>query len=180
MTNFPNFVGWLGTVIIAAVSGGFGGAALSYYSHDRELDIKMVELGLSMLRTEPKEGKKDPSRDWAIKVVERYSGVDFNPEARKNLLETGAGFSVGFIQQSQERALRIPLGTSLAQPCPQPPDLTVGEDARVGLMKFAAAYKRCQLQHQSFVDLIEHVANMYGGKEPMPGEVNPPKVPEAP
>ncbi len=52
----------------------------------RELDIKTVELGVGILRAGPQETGSRAAREWAVNVIERYSGVPFSAEARKELL----------------------------------------------------------------------------------------------
>lgn len=62
------------------------------FHKDRELDMRMVEIGLGVLVTQPNAdinaGEKDV-RGWAIKVIEKYSGVKFTEAAKKVLEEDG-------------------------------------------------------------------------------------------
>lgn len=79
------------TLILATlpviVGGGVIVGGIEYLSKDRELDIKMVEIGLSILRSDPsKEGQISPAREWAITLVEKHSGQDFTDEDKRNLL----------------------------------------------------------------------------------------------
>jgi len=46
---------WQTVITIAgATCGGFAGSALQYQISDRELDIRMVEIGLGILRHRPR------------------------------------------------------------------------------------------------------------------------------
>jgi hypothetical protein len=55
----------------------------------RELDIHMVEIALSLVKPDPNEDKtKIGAREWAIDVMERFSGIKFSPAARKSIIET--------------------------------------------------------------------------------------------
>ena len=63
----------LGAIIGAGatiLTSGFG-----YLNKDRELDIRMVEIGLSILNGEKTE-KSEPARQFAVNLIEKYSGVD--------------------------------------------------------------------------------------------------------
>ncbi|MBO6759224.1 MAG: hypothetical protein JJ902_23075 [Roseibium sp.] len=82
--EFRNFVVTLVTVIAGS---GIGTAGVQYFSKDRELDIRMVEIGLSILRADPKEDDQiSPARTWAIEVVERFSGQAFDDEDKAALI----------------------------------------------------------------------------------------------
>ena len=57
----------------------------SYASKDEELRVHLVELAISILRADPKEGVT-PARGWAINVMEKNSGITFDKEDRDALL----------------------------------------------------------------------------------------------
>ena len=55
----------------------------------RELDIRMVEIALSLVKPDPNvDPTKIGAREWAIDVMERFSGIRFSPSARKSIIET--------------------------------------------------------------------------------------------
>jgi hypothetical protein len=78
----------LTSVVVAMIAclGAIVSAFYSYANRNRELDIKLVEVGLSILRADPKETQTNGAREWAIKIVETYSGQAFSEEAKKELL----------------------------------------------------------------------------------------------
>jgi hypothetical protein len=73
-------------VAILAFLGAIVSAFYTYSNRNRELDIKFVEIGLSVLRADPKETQTNGARGWAIKIIENYSGEKFSEEAKKELL----------------------------------------------------------------------------------------------
>jgi hypothetical protein len=55
----------------------------------RELDIHMVEIALSLVKPDPNiDPTKIGAREWAIDVMEKFSGIPFSPAARKSIIET--------------------------------------------------------------------------------------------
>ena len=55
----------------------------------RELDIHMVEIALSLVKPDPNiDPTKIGAREWAIDVMEKFSGIKFSPAARKSIIET--------------------------------------------------------------------------------------------
>ncbi|MBO6511767.1 MAG: hypothetical protein JJ979_25335 [Roseibium sp.] len=74
--------------IPAFLGSGIATAAIEWFSKDRELDIKMVEIGLSVLRADPEdEDQIAPARQWAINIVEKHSGSEFGEEDAEKLLK---------------------------------------------------------------------------------------------
>ena len=73
ITIFVSIISSLIGAIFGAVAtistSGFG-----YLNKNRELDIKMVEVGLSILNGKKTESSI-PARDFAISLLEKYSGV---------------------------------------------------------------------------------------------------------
>ncbi|UES40923.1 hypothetical protein [Roseibium aggregatum] len=66
----------------------------------RDQDIKMVELGIGILKADPRESDQtSPAREWAIRIVERYSGESFSKDDRTKLLERSiaSGSMVGVL-----------------------------------------------------------------------------------
>lgn len=59
------------TVLIAAVFGFLGGlipGVLDYLVRDREINVKMVEIALELLKEDP-NGALQPARQWAVQVI---------------------------------------------------------------------------------------------------------------
>jgi len=51
------------------------------------LDIKLVEIRISILRADPKETQTRGAGQWATAVIENYSGHSFSVDAKNELLE---------------------------------------------------------------------------------------------
>ena len=102
-------------VIVAVIGGvaGFGGAWVGLVSKDHELKIKLVEIGISILRADPKENLT-PARSWAITVIEKSSGYEFSEEDRKTLLSKPilGNFSPSTIDSIDYSSPSIPLNPS--------------------------------------------------------------------
>lgn len=65
----------------------------------RELDIRMVEIALSLLKPDPNaDPDKIGAREWAINVMEKYSGVKFSEAARKSIIATSVPVDKGILQ----------------------------------------------------------------------------------
>jgi hypothetical protein len=82
-----------GATILAAVIPAQYGAQ----GKGRELDIKLVEIGMAILRSDPKEIPNNRgTREWAVEIVEKYSGVKFSARARNELIENRLHFDFTF------------------------------------------------------------------------------------
>ena len=75
------------TVAFLAFLGAFVSAFYTYTNRNRELDIKIVEIGISILRADPNEKQTQGAREWAIQVIEKFSGQVFSLEAKSELLQ---------------------------------------------------------------------------------------------
>jgi hypothetical protein len=76
---------------------GSRSAFYSYTNRNRELDIKLVEIGIGILHADPsKETQTQGAREWAIKVIEKFSGEHFSIEAKNELLNHKLGFNTGW------------------------------------------------------------------------------------
>ena len=76
----------------------------------RELDIRMVEIALSLVKPDPNvDPTKIGAREWAIDVMERFSGIRFSPSARQSIIETAVPVE------------GIPKGAPTAEPAPGVP-----------------------------------------------------------
>jgi hypothetical protein len=82
-----------GIACIGAIASATLPANYSFTNRNRELDIKLVEIGISILRADPKETQTSGARDWAIKVIESYSHQSFSPEAKAQLLDNKLGYT---------------------------------------------------------------------------------------
>lgn len=89
--NLKDVVVPLATAVVTVA----GTVLVSHYGwigKSRDQDIKMVELGIGLLREDPMSGEKEnPAREWAIRIVERYSGERFNENDRDLLLGQALG-----------------------------------------------------------------------------------------
>lgn len=67
----------------------------------RELDIHMVEIALSLVKPDPNiDPTKIGAREWAIDVMEKFSGIQFSPAARKSIIETSVPVDKGILKPS--------------------------------------------------------------------------------
>lgn len=65
----------------------------------RELDIRMVEIALSLVKPDPNvDPAKIGAREWAIDVMEKFSGIKFSPEARQSIIETSVPVDKGILK----------------------------------------------------------------------------------
>jgi hypothetical protein len=68
-------------VVGAAITGGF-----NYVSHQGDIDAKMIELSMGILRAEPKL-ETAPLREWAIDVIDKRANFKFTDTQRALLLQ---------------------------------------------------------------------------------------------
>ena len=77
-------------VAVAGVLGTLLGATVSplvnYLTNERQVDVKMLEIGLGILREPPKEDAQTV-RAWAIEIIEKSSGRPFSEQQRDILLK---------------------------------------------------------------------------------------------
>jgi hypothetical protein len=59
---------------------------VNYLTNERQMDVKMVEIGIGILRAPPKEDIA-VMRGWAIDVIENNSGRKFTEAQRTTLLK---------------------------------------------------------------------------------------------
>ena len=62
----------IATIAVAGVAliGSVVSAFYTYANRNRELDIKLVEIGIGILRTDPKGTDLASARAWAIQIIE--------------------------------------------------------------------------------------------------------------
>ena len=82
-----------GIACIGAVVAALVPALYAYTSRDREMDIKLVEIGISILRADPKEAQTNGAREWAIEIIEQSSKKRFSPQAKSELLQYQLGYA---------------------------------------------------------------------------------------
>jgi hypothetical protein len=77
----------LGTSLISGVAGAAIGAfatvatgAFGYLNKDRELDIRMVDIALSILSGDNKGVDAEPGRRFALRLLQTYSQTNIPPE----------------------------------------------------------------------------------------------------
>jgi hypothetical protein len=85
-----------GAIFGAAVTGGF-----NYLSHRGELDAKMIELSVGILRSEPTP-ETEPLREWAIDVIDKRARFEFNTAQRAALLKKELPFKGTGIELSTD------------------------------------------------------------------------------
>lgn len=77
------------SLAVAAVIGGIAGAAISggfsYLNNKADVDAKLIELGVGILRTEPTK-ETGPLREWAIDVIQKRGDFNFSDAQRAVLL----------------------------------------------------------------------------------------------
>src|SRR5438552_2414850 len=77
-------------ISLAGVGGTVLGAALApivnYLVNERQMDVKMVEIGIGILRAPPVEDIA-VIRSWAVDVIEKSSGRKFTEAQRAALLK---------------------------------------------------------------------------------------------
>jgi hypothetical protein len=106
--------GWLLTVV--GLLGVYGGAiingAFNNYAHQSDLDAKMIELSIGILRAPPTP-ETTPLREWAIDVINKRGNFSFNKAQRDTLLKRELPFKGGW-----EKELLYP--KELFSPAPKP------------------------------------------------------------
>lgn len=61
--------------------------AFGFFNKNRDLDIKMIEIALGILRENPKESNITAAREWAVNLLDLYSGEPLSEAARSELLD---------------------------------------------------------------------------------------------
>ena len=71
--------------IFAIIAIIFYGQLINTSIKEREINLQLVQVAIDILRTEPNISTKI-LREWAIEVVDNYSGVPFTEHVKKELL----------------------------------------------------------------------------------------------
>jgi hypothetical protein len=82
-------VGASGVALGALITGAF-----NYLSHQNDLDAKMIELSVGILRSDP-TAETAPLREWAIDVIDKRAKFSFNAAQRAALLKKQLPFKGG-------------------------------------------------------------------------------------
>jgi hypothetical protein len=101
--------------VVGTVLGTTIAPLVNYWTNERQMDVKMVEIGIGILRAPPKEDIA-VMRSWAIDVIEQSSGRKFSPEQRGALLKqellikwgSGPDLAKGSIQKALDDFLSKP------------------------------------------------------------------------
>ena len=65
---------------VGAVGGPYLTSRVDYFTRNREMDIKMVEIAVGIFGKRRKEGARSaPARAWAADVIHRYSEIPLLP-----------------------------------------------------------------------------------------------------
>ncbi len=111
----------LAASIPAFLGSGLGVAGIEYFSKDRELDIRMVEIGLGILKADPSENEQiSPAREWAIRLVETHSGQKFSENDQKLLLSKPIDIAYGWASSDVAKFMTEPGMWSMVGASPVP------------------------------------------------------------
>jgi hypothetical protein len=119
-TTLVAVAGVLGTLLGTTVS-----PLVNYLTNERQVDVKMLEIGLGILREPPKEDAQ-AMRAWAIEIIEKSSGRPFSEQQRDILLKKELTVRVRNPSSDTELAtMLLMLSQSIQQvagkPVPPPP-----------------------------------------------------------
>ena len=70
---------------LGLVAGAFITAKFTYESHKSDVDAKMIEISLGILRA-PLVAETAPLREWAVTEMEKRAGFTFSDQQRMALL----------------------------------------------------------------------------------------------
>jgi len=84
-------IGTAGVIAGAAITGGF-----NYLSRQNDLDAKMIELSVGILRAKPTP-ETIPLREWAINVIDERAGFSFDKSQRAALLKQELPFKGAYV-----------------------------------------------------------------------------------
>ena len=75
--------------LVSAVGGIVGGGLVAFFDYvvrEREIDVKMIEIAVGLMRQPPTD-MVQPAREWAVDVIQHYSEVKLSAQARAALLK---------------------------------------------------------------------------------------------
>lgn len=88
-------MGMTDTVIVGVISAFIGAASsiatssLTYFNSSRELDIRMVNVALTILSAKEKGTDTEQARRYALRALEHYGGVDIPDSEFEQWAKTG-------------------------------------------------------------------------------------------
>ena len=94
--------------LLAAVIGGAGTVFVGLSGHfnkNREMDIKMLELSLQILREDPSQSQINSARGWAVDLINHVSPVRIPTDARDQLIKNKLPEQVGWFARDEEGKL---------------------------------------------------------------------------
>lgn len=84
---------WLALAgIVGAVIGGAITGVFNYLGHQGDLDAKMIELSIGILRAEPTP-ETTPLREWALNVIDKRGPFPFSAIQRAVILKQPLPFA---------------------------------------------------------------------------------------
>jgi hypothetical protein len=104
-------VGLAGAIAGAAITGAFG-----YSGHSRDLDGKLIELSVGILRSKPTP-ETMPLREWAIDVIEKRARFTFTASQKAALQNVELPFKPGAFSPGFTDYTPVP-GSVLVPPPP--------------------------------------------------------------
>ncbi len=79
-----------------------------YFNRDRELDLEMVKISLSILSGENKDSSA-PGRRFALRSLEKYSGVEIPPDDFNSWVQNGTVPEIPWLTTTRETAAALAL-----------------------------------------------------------------------
>jgi murein L,D-transpeptidase YcbB/YkuD len=73
-------------IVLVPLVVAYVGQRYTSASHDRDIQARFVELAISILRERPTESTRRV-REWAVRVVDQYSGVALSDSTKNDLIE---------------------------------------------------------------------------------------------
>jgi hypothetical protein len=120
--------GTVGAIFGAVVTGGF-----NYLGHRGDLDVKMIELSVGILRSEPRP-ETEPLRAWAVDTISKHARFEFDMQQRSALLKKELPFQ-GSDNTTQLAVMLQLLGAQGAQSAERQEDAKKQLDTLQALMK---------------------------------------------
>jgi hypothetical protein len=79
-------------ILVTLASAAIGAGAVMYatasgsFDRNREMDIKMLEISLAILREDPAKSEIKAARGWAVDLINKVSPVPIPAEVRAELM----------------------------------------------------------------------------------------------
>jgi hypothetical protein len=108
--------GWW--IALAGTTGAIAGTLITgtfnYLDHKSDIDAKMIELSIGILRAQPTP-ETTPLRDWAIDVIEKRADFSFNERQKVALRTKELPYTAGITSSANNAALAAQIGAAVAQ-----------------------------------------------------------------